>query len=183
MIYDCNKMEEKAVLDTAARMCAAARTAPKARGFDNLTSLVLTGAEKDAIADKMLEISDREFGDVPTIFKRDANNLKAAQALVLIGERRRYAGLSHCSLCGFENCGACKKAGARCAFNYINLGIALGSAVDVAAADKIDTRIMFTIGKAAMEMDFEEDVVWHGIPLSCTGKSPFFDREPVPGKR
>ncbi|MDD3229476.1 MAG: hypothetical protein PHE09_09700 [Oscillospiraceae bacterium] len=32
MIYQSEQMEERAVLQTAARMCAAARTAPKAHG-------------------------------------------------------------------------------------------------------------------------------------------------------
>jgi len=56
MKYSEKQMEEKAVMGTASRMCAAARTAPKARGIDNILTLVLSGAEKDALADKMDEI-------------------------------------------------------------------------------------------------------------------------------
>ena len=66
------QMEEQAVLATAARMCAAARTAPKAKGIDRIVTLVLTGAEKDALADKMHEVARREFGDAPSTFHRDA---------------------------------------------------------------------------------------------------------------
>ena len=41
----------------------------------------------------------------------------------------------------------------------------------------MDNRIMYTIGKAAEEMGYtEEKVLWHGIPLSISGKSIFFDR-------
>lgn len=43
MIYDSNYLEEQAVPQTAARMCAAARTAPKAHGKDTLHTFVLTG--------------------------------------------------------------------------------------------------------------------------------------------
>lgn len=43
----------------------------------------------------------------------------------------------------------------------------------------IDNRIMFTAGKAALELGcFPGTVkVAYGIPLSATGKNPFFDRK------
>ena len=56
MIYTGDEMEKKAVLETASRMCAAARTAPKTRHIDGIHTLVVTGEEKDALADKMEEI-------------------------------------------------------------------------------------------------------------------------------
>ena len=46
MIYQSNELEEKAVLQIAANMCAAARTAPKAHGKDLIHTLVLTNEEK-----------------------------------------------------------------------------------------------------------------------------------------
>lgn len=36
MLYQSNYLEEQAVMQTATRMCAAARTAPKAHGKDTL---------------------------------------------------------------------------------------------------------------------------------------------------
>ena len=65
-------MEEKAIMDTASCMCAAVHTAPKARGIDNILTLVLTGTKKDVLADKMDEINNREFEGTSTIFPRDA---------------------------------------------------------------------------------------------------------------
>ena len=47
MIYSSEDMQTRAVLDTAARMCAAARTAPKTRGMDGLVTCVVTGEDKD----------------------------------------------------------------------------------------------------------------------------------------
>ena len=178
MMFSEKQMEEKAVMDTASRMCAAARTAPKARGIDNIVTLVLSGTEKDALADKMDEINNREFEGTSTTFPRDAKNLRLSQAVVLIGVKRIYAGLKFCSFCGFENCDKCKEVGGRCAYNMIDLGIALGSAVSIAADDRIDNRIMYSIGKAATEMNYADDsVVWHGIPISLSGKNIFFDRK------
>ena len=178
MMYSEKQMEEKAVMDTASHMCAAARTAPKTRGIDNIVTMVLSATEKDALADKMDEIAEREFKVTTTHFPRDAQNLRSAQAVVLIGVKRTYNGLKFCSYCGFENCEKCKEAGSRCVYNMIDLGIALSSAVSIAADYKVDNRIMYSIGKAAVEMDYTNDsVVWLGIPVSISGKNIFFDRK------
>ena len=66
-MYESEYMEEKAALQTAAKMCAAARTAPKGHGKDTLHTLVLTGDEKERLAQKMEEVGLREMGDkMPT---------------------------------------------------------------------------------------------------------------------
>ena len=181
MIYSEKQMEEKVIMDTASRMCAAARTAPKTRGVDRITTLVLTGTEKDTLADKMDEIAKREFKEETLFFSRfiqHAGNLRSAQAVVLIGVKRSYNGLKFCSYCGFESCKKCEEAGGRCAFNMMDLGIAMGSAVSIAADDRVDNRIMYSIGKAAVEMSYTDDPVsWIGIPISISGKNIFFDRK------
>jgi len=58
MIYTAKQMEEQAIMETASRMCAAARTAPKACGIDNILTLVLTGAEKDTNKDGAVTLED-----------------------------------------------------------------------------------------------------------------------------
>ncbi len=177
MIYNSDKMQEQAVLQTAARMCAAARTAPKAKGVDTIRALVLTGADKDALAERMEQIGVRDFGEkAGAWYGRDAGNVRAAQAVVLIGAKPSYRGVRCCGFCGFENCAACKAAGGSCAMTYVDLGIALSSAARIASEDCVDSRIMFSAGKAAMELGYEADVLWQGIPISVSGKSIFFDR-------
>lgn len=177
MLYMASEMEENAVLDVAQMMCAAARTAPKTRGIDKIVSLVLTGNEMLALADKMEEIDIRTNGENRTRLTRDAGNLRASQAVVLIGVRHFYYGLN-CADCGFANCAECKKAGGTCLFSGIDLGIAVSSAVATAANMRIDSRVMYSIGKTAAEMHYlSDDVIWLGIPLSVSGKSPFFDRK------
>ena len=180
MLYDSHEMEQKAILDAAALICAAARTAPKAKGIDNIVTLVLTGEDIAILSKKMQEIGLREFGQPEGHFARDAANLLQAQAVVLIGVKRHWYGLPYCSMCGFTNCDECKKANANCAFAPIDLGIAIGSAVAAAADLRIDNRILFSAGKAAEEMGYldGQDIIWQGIPLSIGGKNPFFDRKP-----
>ena len=174
MKYESREMEERSVLATAAKMCAAARTAPKARGVDRIETLVLTGADKDRVADKMEEIFEAT-GEANAFFKRDADNVRNSAAIVLIGTKKACTGLTYCGFCGFGDCGNCAKNGGSCAFDYVNVGIALSSAAIAAQQDFVDNRIMFSIGKAWMELN-ADDVVWFGIPLSVTGKSKYFDR-------
>ena len=57
MMYSSHDMELRAAMSAAERVCAAARTAPKACGIDHLVTLTLTDADKDAVASKMEQIS------------------------------------------------------------------------------------------------------------------------------
>lgn len=176
MRYESYEMEERGILETAAKMCAAARTAPKARGIDRIETLVLTGEEKDKVADKMEEIG-LKGGEANAFFVRDAGNVRQSAAIVLIGTKKAYLGMSYCGFCGLENCGNCHQKGGSCAFDYVNLGIALSSAVIAAQQNFTDNRIMFSIGKAWVDLEHSEDqTVWFGIPLGATGKSKYFDR-------
>lgn len=95
----------------------------------------------------------------------------------MIGMTKGYRGVRNCGFCGHTDCAGCKEAGGACFMEAVDLGIALSAACAAAADLRVDNRIMFSIGKAAMEMDLGYgDVIWQGIPLSITGKNVFFDR-------
>ncbi len=158
-------------------MCVAARTAPKARGADNIvTAIIEDEAERAAIAERMRVIGKRVDA---AFFLRDADNIMAAGALVVLGTKLERLQIPGCNLCGYDGCAECAKAGARCAYNAGDLGIALGSAVSVAAAHHVDNRVMYTVGRAVVELGTlgPEVGIAHGIPLSVAGKNPFFDRK------
>jgi len=168
---------EAAALETVAElMCLAARTAPKARGQDNLHVAVLSGEAKSRVTAEMRRIAE---ADGVGFFARDADNCDAAPLVVLIGTKLATLGIPHCGFCGFGDCDGCKRAGGRCAFNSGDLGIALGSAAAVAARHHADNRMMFSFGKSAIEAGAvpPEIGIAVGIPISATGKSPFFDRK------
>ncbi len=175
MLIDEKTCEQAAVLETAYRMCAAARTAPKARGIDYVKTLVVTGEEKDALADEM----DRLGAELEApSFIRDAKNVRDSQVVVLIGTRFSQRGLN-CGYCGFPTCAACREAGATCAYDPLDQGIALGSAVSVAADSRIDNRIFYSAGRAALTLKMmdEEVKLIMAVPLSATRKSVYFDRK------
>ena len=167
--------EDQAVINAAYALCAAIRTAPKACGIDHLETAIITGKDKDALAAQM-----RKLGSTgkTKFFIRDAKNVDSSIAVVLAGAKYTTRGLgSCCQLCRFKNCKACQDANAVCVYPSIDLGIALGSAVSMAADLRLDNRIMFTVGKAAAAMGLlGKCTLIMGIPLSVSGKSPFFDR-------
>jgi len=170
-------LRQAGIKDVAVRMMTAARTAPKAKGRDNLEILYIDGEDMTLMAQKMEEISQRM--DIP-FFTRDAGNVKDSSGMVLIGTKIKTGGLKYCGLCGFKNCAEKEQyPDVPCIFNTNDLGIAVGSAVATAADHRVDNRIMYTAGMAALELKiFPAEVkVVFGIPLSATGKSPFFDRK------
>lgn len=175
MLYRGEDMENRAVLDVAAKICLAARTAPKGRGVDHLVTAVLTGDALVALAAEMNRIG--ETHDAP-FFLRDSINLQKAAVVVLLGTRLQRMGIPACNFCGQNGCEMAEKAGVRCAFNLGDLGIALGSAVSIAADHRVDNRIMYTLGRAAVNLGLlgEDVAVAYGIPLSVSSKNVFFDR-------
>ncbi|WP_303721218.1 ferredoxin domain-containing protein [Malonomonas rubra] len=176
MLLISAQAETEAVLIAARQMCMAARTAPKGKGKDLLVTAIVSGEEKDQISQRMKLIGEKH--EIP-FFLRDSANVDSCELMVLLGTRKEPLGIPNCGFCGFGNCDAMLQAGGCCSFNSGDLGIAVGSAVSVAADLRIDNRVMFSAGKAALELGMlGPDVqIAYGIPLSVTGKSPFFDRQ------
>lgn len=176
-IINENEALSQALLQTAKFMAIAARTAPKARGIGNIDIKIITGTEIEQLASKMKEMSRT---DGRAFFARDAANIEISEVVVFIGTRIKPIGLKECGLCGLDNCDNKNLfPDVPCAFNTGDLGIAIGSAVSVAARFQADNRIMFSAGKAAVALNLfaPEIQIVYGIPLSASSKSPFFDRK------
>ncbi|MFH2202324.1 MAG: DUF2148 domain-containing protein [Elusimicrobiota bacterium] len=169
------RLKNAALQDVAAHMCVAARTAPKTKGKDFLIITALTKADKNRVIAGMRRTAKREKRPG---YARDAGNLKGVDHVVVLGVKSAAAGLD-CGFCGRRTCKDLKRARGVCAFNSIDLGIALGSSAALAARFHVDNRLMYSIGKTAMDLGLLGRGVVQaiGIPLAATGKSPFFDRE------
>jgi len=152
------------VLCVAELMAIAAKTAPKAKGIDNIVVvLVKDRNEIDRIAKKMEELSS-VYGD---FMARDAQSVRKSIAVLLVGAKVVDLGLKQPPN---------YRVDVNTAMALINLGIALGSAVKTAALMNVDNRIMFSVGIAAQELKLIEADFVLGIPLAATSKSVFFDR-------
>jgi uncharacterized ferredoxin-like protein len=169
------ELEKQAALQVSSLMAAAARTAPKTRGIDNIRVVAIEDkAGKNRLSETMREMARAESR---ASFERDATCVDCSAAVVVIGVASNPAGLN-CGYCGHGRCAQTEKVGGICAFNSIDLGIAACSAAGVAADCRVDTRLMFSVGRASLTMGLlgAEVKLALGIPLSITGKSPFFDR-------
>jgi len=156
---------KNAVLRVAELMAAAAKTAPKARGVDNVVVAVIKNRnELDRLAKKMEELAS-EFGE---FFARDAKNVRDSEAVVLIGVKVVDLGLKT---------PPDYKVDINTVMSLLNLGIALGSAVKMASLMNIDNRIMYTVGLAAQRLGLIDAEYVMGIPLSAHAKNIYFDRK------
>ena len=177
MIRDEMEFRTEAVAVAARETILAIRTSPKTRGRDNLSILLADGPDLEKIAAAMDEVfkanPEKRAG-----FARDAKNVRASQAVILVGVKNVPCGLD-CGGCGFPSCAEkAKMPAAYCVFNTIDLGIGVGAAGAALADRRVDNRLMFSIGYAAVRMGLFPDgvTVAIGIPLSVSGKSPYFDR-------
>ncbi len=176
-IINENQLVYDSLHRVAGLMAVAARTAPKARGIGNITVCIVVGEEIQHLAEKMKQLSVE--WQMP-FYNRDAANIGQCPLVLLIGTRINPIGLNHCGLCGHENCDTKRRfPDVPCAFNTGDLGIAIGSAVSVAANHRVDCRVMFSAGKAAKALNLmgDETKIVYAIPLSVSSKSPFFDRQ------
>lgn len=176
MIIDGKKAEDNGLKKAAELLCVAARTAPKAKGKDNLVTCIITGEEKEKLAEEMNKIAEEKG---VSFFKRDADNVNQSPVVILLGTKIGPVGVPNCGYCGYHDCSENKEHGGICVYNTGDLGIAVGSCVSKASDLRIDNRVLFSAGKAAVKLGLLGDDVKiaYGIPLSSTGKSIYFDRK------
>ena len=177
----------RAILAVADLMALAARTAPKGKGVDTILLKIISGNEQKLLATR-LEMLGREHKI--GFFLRDAQNIAASDACLIVGSKGTMSVGVNCGACGYATCdefeSACRNrvrapagfAGPNCAVRMADLGIAVGSAVKTAQIHNVDNRIMYSGGVAAVDLGLlgADCTVAYAIPLSATGKNIFFDR-------
>lgn len=165
------------IFQTAREMCLAALTAPKACGRESINCTILEGKEIDMLVKEMDRIEEETL-DCRPIFIRDSKLVAQCEAVVLIGAVNQSRGLKPCGLCDYHDCGEMQKNGSHCAFDDIDLGIAVGSAVSIAADRRVDNRVLYSAGIAAMNLNMlgENTGTTLAIPLSVSSRNIFFTR-------
>lgn len=173
-------IREKELIDVALKqagisMMARAKTAPKAKGIEALEYILL---EKEDFAPLIEETKKQAYEyDIP-FFIRDAKNLETSDLLLLIGCIDEPRNVPNCGFCGYKDCEENRSGRGNCIYPSIDLGIAVGSALSLGQTLGVDSRVMMTLGKAAMNLDLFEKPVRAviALPLSMTKKSLYFDR-------
>ena len=181
----------KTVIDLVS---VAVRTAPKSGGVDDVFFMDAT-RQKTAISREMRRLgkaiaskkTDHELAHAITLdWASDADTVQRSDGLILIGVDGKHALGANCGGCGFKDCAAFNKnkerashalmGGPFCTFKILDLGIALGSAVETLSDLHVDNRIMYKIGVVAGRLKLAKADPLIGIPLSVTGKNIYFDR-------
>ena len=183
-ILNSQDAEKDALLTIAKMMAASARTAPKTRGFDSTKTLILDGDDLEKLAKAMEEWAKTDPERL-AFFKRNADDVRKSMAVLAIGvtgEPKRPESPLNCGACG-HNCAWMLKTekkdggdarGPMCLMQGIDLGIALASAVKMAADLNVDNRIMYSIGATIRRMKLLDADLVIGIPLTIAGKNPYF---------
>jgi uncharacterized ferredoxin-like protein len=188
-ILTANQVEQEAIVTAAKLIMAAVTTAPKTRGVSMIQTALIQGEDKERLAQAM-ESHGPQKVSAGDIFKRDAQNVRNSTAVVLIGVKgtmpKKPEKPLNCGACGYSTCAEfirTKKGkrgedftGPLCAFQTVDLGIALGVAAKVAAELNIDNRLMYTVGAGAMGLKVLDADIIVGLPLSVAPKNIFFDR-------
>jgi uncharacterized ferredoxin-like protein len=174
MLINERDIRHESLLKVANEMMTAARTAPKGKGIDIIEVFMVTGDTIDHLSNAMLKYSEKTGMKFIT---RDAKNILQAEAVILIGTKLRIQNLN-CGYCGFDTCAEkLTHPDVPCAINTVDVGIAIGSACSVAADHRVDSRVMFSVGRVAQELNLLPGCTSiYGIPISGSTKNPFFDR-------
>lgn len=186
---DGKEIESNVAITVARMMAASARTAPKTQGVDCIETMIIDGEELELLASAMEHKAEIKNSYITPALRRDANCVRKSNCVLLIGvtgNPKRLDRPLDCGACGYTDCAHLAKiskqrkifTGPTCVFQGIDLGIALGSAVKIAAELNIDNRVMYTIGIAVSDLGWMgNSTIIIGIPLSVNGKNPYFDRQ------
>ncbi|WP_018962853.1 ferredoxin domain-containing protein [Coprothermobacter platensis] len=148
-------------------------TAPKGLGRDSIDVMLI---EDEKTLSKILEEA-KQFQEKWPFFDRDAHTLEGKKFMILLAfaEDKKPANLN-CGLCKAD-CDAAREGKTFCVFSAMDLGIALGVAVDVFNDFGVDNRIQWTLGEACKSLGLcPEGSVAIAIPMSVSSKNIFFDR-------
>jgi uncharacterized ferredoxin-like protein len=96
MILNERETRHAQVMTAVKQMMTAARTAPKGKGVDILEIIAVEGKDIETLSDKTRELGEKNGMN---FFLRDAENIRSAEAVVLIGTRLLAHNLN-CAYCG-----------------------------------------------------------------------------------
>lgn len=174
LINERNTRHER-LMKVADAMATAARTAPKGKGFDLIEILTVTDKDVPVLSAEMKKYAEKSG---LKFVLRDLENILHAEAVILIGTKTKIHGLN-CGYCGFPTCDEkLQHPDIPCSLNSVDVGIAIGSACSTAADMRVDSRVMFSAGRAAQDLGWMPGCAnIYAIPISCSSKNPFFDRK------
>ena len=102
-----DEAERQAIRIVATMTASSARTAPKARGVDNVQTMLVEGDDIEALARAMQDKAEEKPRCLSPAFRRDARNLRSSTYVLLVGvagEPKKMDQPLDCCACGYETC-------------------------------------------------------------------------------
>ena len=100
MVIDERECRKETVAEVARQIMIAGRTAPKGKGIDLIEIVAVTGETIEALAEAT-RLASEQTG--MKFFLRDAENIRRADAVILVGTRLQSLSLN-CGYCGYPTC-------------------------------------------------------------------------------
>ncbi|MFO7791965.1 MAG: DUF2148 domain-containing protein [Candidatus Saliniplasma sp.] len=174
-----DKMKEG--MDLITKLIAvAAKNSPTALDESYLDISVLDEAEKEMLVEEMYQLSDERKDET---FTDKGEEIENSDRVILVG-LDDHAGLGiDCKACGYENCEKMEEAkqeedifvGPNCVYRIIDIGNALGYAIQNAYKNNVYARISIKGGLAAKNLGLSTSRVCLAIPISLESKKKLFD--------
>ena len=100
MVIDERECRREEMAAIARQIMIAGRTAPKGKGIDIIEIVTVTG---ETIAELAGAVRDASAATGMKFFLRDAENIRQADAVILVGSRSSVMSLN-CGYCGYPTC-------------------------------------------------------------------------------
>jgi len=142
---------------------------------DHLEIVVLDEAEIEMLAEEMFQLSD-ELNE--EIYSEEGEDIESSNHVILIGLKDHTPLGMDCRACGFDSCDDLAKAeenedifqGPNCIFRLLDLGTALGNALNTAEMFKLDHDISIRGGLAAKHLGLIDTRVCLAVKASVAAE-------------
>lgn len=144
-------------------MAISAKSAPKSLGESYLEITLLDKAEKEILTEEMFQMSDELNDDS---YGAEGEIIRESAKVIIIGLKEHPPLELDCRACGFEDCDDFSEnqikgifEGPNCVFHLIDMGMAVGSAIDTAHMHDIKSKISLKGGLAAKNVGMSSSKV------------------------
>ncbi|MFO7990701.1 MAG: DUF2148 domain-containing protein [Thermoplasmata archaeon] len=158
-------------------MAISARTAPKSLGESYLKITLLDKAEKEILTEEMFQMSDELNDDS---YSYEGEIIREAAKVIIIGLEEHPPLDLDCRACGFKNCEDFSDnkikgifEGPNCAFHLIDMGMAVGGAIDTAQIHNIRSKISLKGGLAAKNVGISTSKVCIALMIDLSEEKDY----------
>jgi len=161
-------------------MAIAAKNSPKALDESFLDISVLDEAEKEMLVEEMYQLADERKDET---FTEKGEEVEQSDGIILVGLDKHPGIGINCKACGYETCEDMEKAdprkdifeGPNCIYRLIDVGNALGYALQNASKNDVDGKIIVKGGLAAKNLGLSTSKICLALSIKLKSDRGLFD--------